>query len=236
MSNTEIRGAASITDEEFLVAYNNSEISNSQMLEQLQTDWTAIGVKLRSEHLRLHRTGERTGGAKGTYTGFTASQLAPEAKIWKATGVIQPKPPRGQSYTPMTAAQYRAATEVNAPAAPATPAPATPAPVPAPAAPVPVPATPATTFSFRAEIFGTAFSFSGEDKDSAFDALFQKLRELNFSKVSITNASNGRNVGIGEIANGGSYKLTKQLTAACALCYPRGTVFRDGVVVIGATN
>ena len=241
MSNN-LRGAGTISDAEFLTAYNNASLSNAEILAQLNTDWTAIGVKLRSVHLQLHRTGNRTGGSKGSFEAFRASELAYEAKLWQESGVIQPKRP---GYEAMTKAEYNAAKgQTPAVAAPA-PAPAT-APKAAPASTAavvaPAPTAPVTSavansaaFKFQAEIFGTTYEFEGANKDDAYDALFRKLRELNFSKVAITNLNSGSAIGINDIVNGGRYKFNKQLTAAtCALCMPAGTVYHDGLVFLGA--
>ena len=80
-------------------------------------------------------------------------------------------------------------------------------------------------FSFKATIFGREYEFSGEDRDAAFDGLFRKLRELNFSKISISNARNGATIGVNDIVNGGEYKFVKQLTAArAALFMPVNTL------------
>ena len=255
-TNTTIRGAASITDAEFLAAFNDSTKTNEAVLAALSTNWTAIGVKLRSTHLGLHTTGTRSSGAKGTYTAHPAKNLAYEAKLWKEFGVIQPKKP---GYSAMTKAEYLqdkarleggsapvAAAVEPAPASISAPVEAAPAAeavhsqvtetaaAPVEAAPVaaavepaavPVEAAPAETFSFIAKIFGTAYEFSGPDRDAAFDGLFRKLRELNFSKVSISDSVSRQTIGVNDIVNGGNYTFSKQLTAArAALLMPIGTL------------
>lgn len=207
---SQIRGASQIDDKEFLKYFNNENLSNEEVLDKLRTDWTAIGVKLRSVRLGLHTTVVREGGKKGTAS--KRDNLPLEAQIWVARGEIQPQAGVYVSLADRIAAgkitvgsdlvvregggvqQAAASTTSATPAAPAAPA--------------------APTFAFTANMFGTEYRISGAGKDAAFHALFEKLRELNFSKVMITNAMTGSVVGIGDIQNGGSYKFTKQLTAA----------------------
>lgn len=122
MSNTALRGASSINDAEFLTAYNDASLTNAQMMEKLSTDWTAIGVKLRSERVRLHTTVTRTGGAKGEHAAKAVKDLAVEALIWQKDGTVQVNPKSGV-YVPMnsaTASAQQPATTAQAPAAAAT--------------------------------------------------------------------------------------------------------------------
>ena len=119
MSNTAIRGASSINDAEFLTAYNDASLTNAQMMEKLSTDWTAVGVKLRSERVRLHTTVTRTGGAKGEHAAKAVKDLAVEALIWQKDGTVQVNPKSGV-YVPMnsaTASAQQPATTAQAPAA-----------------------------------------------------------------------------------------------------------------------
>jgi len=232
MATTNKRGANQIEDGEFLQAYNNPSLTNAQVLETLNTDWTAVGVKLRSERLQLHTTMKRTGAAKGVHLPKEQSEMAPEAIVWLANGTIQPKPVRG-SYEPMTAVP--AGISTTATAAPAPTATATSAPAPAqeqvaaqetapavaeskeevPAAQeAPATTTSTQTYFFEAEILGTTYRFEGPDKDAAHDALYKKLREANFSKVQVSDRTTGRPVGLNEMVSGGKYKFSKQLTAA----------------------
>ena len=215
MSSSSIRGANSISDTEFLTAYNNEAFDNAAVLTALNTDWTAVGVKLRSERVKLHCTVLRTGGKAGTWT--AVDPLPTEARLWKETGAVRQKPERG-AYVPL------ATTAAPAPAASVAVPVASVAPAEAPtAAPTAAPTdAPANTVSFKAEIFGTVYEFEGATLDDALHALFLKLRELNFSKVQITDRSSGRPVGMNEIRSGGTYKFSKQLTAArpCALLDP----------------
>ena len=216
MSSSSIRGANSISDTEFLTAYNNEAFDNAAVLSALNTDWTAIGVKLRSERVKLHCTVTRTGGKAGTWT--AVDPLPTEARLWKETGAVRQKPERG-AYVPLAAASATLAAPVaslSAPPAPVAFVAPTEAPTEAPTA------APAASISFKAEIFDTVYEFEGTTLDDALYALFLKLRELNFSKVQITDRSSGRPVGMNEIHSGGTYKFSKQLTAArpCALLDP----------------
>jgi hypothetical protein len=91
---TQIRGASQISDAEFLTAYNNKAFTtNSQVMDSLSTDWTAVGVKLRSTRVQLHTIVNRTGGKSG---GFVERvDLALEAKIWLKNGSVQTNPKSG---------------------------------------------------------------------------------------------------------------------------------------------
>jgi len=90
MTDTTIRGANQITDAEFLAAYNDTTKTNAQVVEALQCgDWTAVGVKLRSERLQAHLTVERKGAiAKQTMRELSADELHAAAKLWKASGRV----------------------------------------------------------------------------------------------------------------------------------------------------
>lgn len=242
MANS-IRGASQINDSEFLIAYNNKAFTtNSQVMEALNTDWTAVGVKLRSTRVQLHTIVTRTGGKSGGFT--ERADLALEAKIWLKNGTVQTNPKSGPYISLADRIASGAITinpetlEIgNVQAAPAattqqtgsdtTTAPVTQA---APSADT----TQQTTstgmnsgtativqepvnnqaFKFTANIFGQSYEMAGATKEDAMHALFGKLQELNFSKVAITNTRTNQAVGINDIVNGGSYKLAKQLTAA----------------------
>lgn len=213
----EIRGASKITDQEFLVAYNDTTKDNLAVITALRTDWTAVGVKLRSPRVVLHTTVERTGGKGGTFAARPAP-LALEAQIWVRYGTIQQQPANG-SYVPLAerirSGEVAIDGDLNltttAPAA-ATETAAAPLATAAPASTGSQP--PVAGFSFEAEIFSAPYQLSGPTKDDALHALFVKLQDLNFSKVMITNRATGSVVGINDIQNGGRYKLAKQLTAA----------------------
>ena len=225
---TTIRGASQINDVEFLAAYNDKTKTNLQVIEALGTDWTAVGVKLRSARVTLHTTVERTGGKGGNFT-VRGEPLALEAQIWVKRGEVQPQP--NGPYTSLkdridsgkiTVDADLIITAVEAGTAPTTTAAAA-APVasgtsepaattPPTAAEVGSAAPAAEEFAFRAEIFGSSYRLAGPTKEDALHALFVKLQELNFSKVAITEG--GRAIGINDIRSGGSYKLAKQLTAA----------------------
>jgi hypothetical protein len=208
MGKTTIRGASQIGDAEFLKAFNNESLSNEAVLEELRTDWTAVGVKLRSVRLGLHTTVTREGGKKGSPVKKDALPL--EAQIWVKREEIQPQ--QGVYVSLADRIKSGAITvdaDLNIQAAGGqTSGKQTTALSSVPQLPT------EPEFSFVANIFGTEYGISGAGKDAAYQALFEKLRELNFSKVMITSASNGSVIGIGDIQNGGSYRFTKQLTAA----------------------
>ena len=93
MTNS-IRGASQINDSEFLTAYNNKAFTtNSQVMDALSTDWTAVGVKLRSTRVQLHTIVNRTGGKSGGFT--ERAEMALEAKIWLKNGTVQTNPKSG---------------------------------------------------------------------------------------------------------------------------------------------
>jgi hypothetical protein len=223
MSDNNIRGASQIGDAEFLTAYNNKQLDNAGVLAELRTDWTAVGVKLRSPRLTLHTTVNRTGGSKGSFD-VRAEPLAYEAQIWLKNGTIQQQP-QGGGYVSLQDRINSGLITIDADlnvVPVAAPAPTT-APAPTEGQPAlatgPTAATASTQqaapeFAFEAEIFGNNYRMSGPTKDDALHALFVKLQELNFSKVMITNRNTGGTVGINDIQNGGRYKLAKQLTAA----------------------
>ena len=224
---SEIRGASQINDQEFLTAYNDQSKSNLQVIEALNTDWTAVGVKLRSARVGLHTTVNRTGGKGGSFE-IRPEPLSLEAQIWKKHGIVQPQP-----NGPYVTLQERldkglitidgdlnvTAVETAATTATATSAPAE---TTATSAPAETAATTTSTqaeapkveFAFTAEIFGSNYRLAGPTKEDALHALFVKLQELNFSKVAITDRRSGRAIGINDIQAGGEYRLAKQLTAA----------------------
>ena len=219
---SEIRGASQINDQEFLTAYNDQSKSNLQVIEALTTDWTAVGVKLRSARVGLHTTVNRTGGKGGSFE-IRPEPLSLEAQIWKKHGIVQPQP-NGPYVTLQerldkglitidgdlnvtaveTAAAETAAATTAAPAETATPSTSTSTQAEAPK----------VEFAFTAEIFGSNYRLAGPTKEDALHALFVKLQELNFSKVAITDRRSGRAIGINDIQAGGEYRLAKQLTAA----------------------
>jgi hypothetical protein len=90
--------ASGIDNTTFLTKFNNAELSNEQLLITLDTDWSAIQVKLRSERLVLHTTRARLNGKTGTNT--PKDPISKEAEIWLATGVIQENPKQGK-YVPL---------------------------------------------------------------------------------------------------------------------------------------
>ena len=221
---SEIRGASKINDQEFLEAYNNEQLDNAGVIAALSTDWTAVGVKLRSSRVTLHTTVERTGGKGGTFT-KRGEPLALEAQIWIKHNIVQPQPngPYVTLADRLRDGKIAIDGDLNVTEVTATPATTT--------ATTTAETTSGTTtttattssqtetpkpveFAFTAEIFGSNYRLAGATKEDALHALFTKLQELNFSKVSITNRRTGSAVGINDIQNGGEYKLAKQLTAA----------------------
>ena len=216
---SEIRGASKINDQEFLEAYNNEQLDNAGVIAALSTDWTAVGVKLRSGRVTLHTTVERTGGKGGSFT-KRPDPLALEAQIWVKHKIVQPQPngPYVSLADRLSAGKISIDGDLNVTeitAAPVETSTATTTTSGAAAAPVVGSQTAAPAeFAFTAEIFGSNYRLAGATKEDALHALFTKLQELNFSKVSITNRRTGGAVGINDIQNGGEYKLAKQLTAA----------------------
>ena len=221
----EIRGASQINDQEFLTAYNDQSKSNLQVIEALNTDWTAVGVKLRSARVGLHTTVNRTGGKGGTFE-IRPEPLSLEAQIWKKHGIVQPQP-NGPYVTlqerldrglitidgdlNVTAVEAAAQTETTTSTQTTSSSTET-------ASQTATTSTqteaPKVEFAFTAEIFGSNYRLAGPTKEDALHALFVKLQELNFSKVAITDRRSGRAIGINDIQAGGEYRLAKQLTAA----------------------
>lgn len=241
-TTTELRRACHLTDEEFLRVYNNTELDNAAMVAELNTDFANVGVKLRSLRVLLHTTLIRKGGVKGTSIAVDPLEL--EARIWLKDGTIQTQPKGGSymslgerlrkglitidddlnvttvvmvgettSAAPTVTAPIGAETAESDEAYPEKVDIAEELGARAPSASGTAEAID-TEFAFTANIFGSAYRLSGPDKDDALHALFTKLREMNFSKVMITNATNNQVVGINDIENGGSYKLARQPTAA----------------------
>ena len=208
-----IRGASQITDTEFLAAYNDSTMGTAAVLELLETDWSAIGVKLRSTRVKLHTTVVRVGGAKGTVTPIPENELSLEAQLWKKTGEVQPQP-----NGPYVTLEERGGIDNTNPPVPPKADPSK-ASVSndivndKPATVTDKPAAKQDAFAFKAMLFSQDYQFSGPTKADAMHALMLKLQELNFSKVTITNSS-GSTVGINDIVNGGNYRFSKQMTAA----------------------
>lgn len=223
---SEIRGASQINDQEFLTAYNDQSKSNLQVIEALNTDWTAVGVKLRSARVGLHTTVNRTGGKGGSFE-IRPEPLSLEAQIWKKHGIVQPQP-NGPYVTlqerldkglitidgdlNVTAVETAAATTTTT-SAPAETTTSTQTET-ATATTSTQAEAPKVEFAFTAEIFGSNYRLAGPTKEDALHALFVKLQELNFSKVAITDRRSGRAIGINDIQAGGEYRLAKQLTAA----------------------
>lgn len=223
---SEIRGASQINDQEFLTAYNDQSKSNLQVIEALNTDWTAVGVKLRSARVGLHTTVNRTGGKGGSFE-IRPEPLSLEAQIWKKHGIVQPQP-NGPYVTlqerldkglitidgdlNVTAVETAAATSTTT-SAPTETTTSTQTETAATTTSTQAEA-PKVEFAFTAEIFGSNYRLAGPTKEDALHALFVKLQELNFSKVAITDRRSGRAIGINDIQAGGEYRLAKQLTAA----------------------
>ncbi len=226
---SEIRGASQINDQEFLTAYNDQSKSNLQVIEALNTDWTAVGVKLRSARVGLHTTVNRTGGKGGSFE-IRPEPLSLEAQIWKKHGIVQPQP-NGPYVTlqerldkglitidgdlNVTAVETAATTSTTTSTQTETAAATTSTQTETAAATTSTQTeTPKVEFAFTAEIFGSNYRLAGPTKEDALHALFVKLQELNFSKVAITDRRSGRAIGINDIQAGGEYRLAKQLTAA----------------------
>ena len=218
---SEIRGASQINDQEFLTAYNDQSKSNLQVIEALNTDWTAVGVKLRSARVGLHTTVNRTGGKGGSFE-IRPEPLSLEAQIWQKHGIVQPQP-----NGPYVTLQERLdkglitidgdlnVTAVETAATTTTAETTTSAQTETEATTTSTQAeAPKVEFAFTAEIFGSNYRLAGPTKEDALHALFVKLQELNFSKVAITDRRSGRAIGINDIQAGGEYRLAKQLTAA----------------------
>ena len=227
MTNS-IRGASQINDQEFLAAYNDESKTNAQVIEALNSDWTAVGVKLRSARVTLHTTVERTGGKVGTFS-KRSEPLALEAQIWKKYGTVQPQPngPYVSLKERLDAGKIAIDADLNVTEVTAAPTASTTTTATTDTASSPAgvieqagagqqstSGATAEEFAFTAEIFGSNYRLAGDTKDDALHALFVKLQELNFSKVAITDMATGRAIGINDIRSGGCYKLNKQLTAA----------------------
>jgi hypothetical protein len=201
MSN-EKRGAGVISNEEFLAAYNNPKLSNQQVIDKLNCDWSAVSVKLRSKTLTEACTVTRTGGAKGGIEGApVAVAKAPKASTAKAPAAKPVKAAAKPAKAPAKPAKAKtAATETPAktPKAKAAPAAATAA---------------AENVFFNVDIFSTNEVFRGVDIADVRQKFVNRLLALNFSKVQLSDA-NGRSISINEMVAGGRYKASRQLTAA----------------------
>jgi hypothetical protein len=258
------RGTNQITDLEFVNAYNNPALNNTQVVQLLDSDgWIPIGVKLRGERVLAHLVVSRSGAmARQAHSLLPLAALQPAARRWLVTGEVataeQWKDPAyvgaiGDVSEAAVEAAYQRLLEVERDA-----------PVPEPA-PAPAPAADETAgdeelteegtegdpesaeeddseeaadseegsdseegnagaegcesdqaegeVSFIAEIFGQNYKFSGATLEEARHAMFDHLVDMNFSKVAVQTSS-GATIGFSDIAPGGRYKITKQLTAA----------------------
>ena len=224
MSNNNLVSAKNISDVAFLEAFNDVSLSNLAVLEKLNTDWTAIGVKLRSERLRLHTTVDRTGGKAGTFNAKPADALAQEALIWLKDGTIQ-MPPNGGVYVSLadraanpttTTATTAAPSSASAPAAaaPSMASPAMASSTPAPEATSLQAAPAADAVSFQVNIYNVQYTFTGATNEEAQDKVLHKLRELDFSQANFSVSSSRTPISLSGLRNGGSYTVSKQLKAA----------------------
>jgi hypothetical protein len=218
---TEKRSAKDIGDAEFLTAYNNASLTNQQVVDALNADgWTPIGVKLRSEKLRACLTVVRTGAiARDEHHAIAQSELTGAARQWLLDGTIpggsSPSSPRPQSQAAAVTAgdedgdgdgdgDGEGDGEGEIPDAP-----------PASTKQEPGAIVPnEDEFAFHGTLYGVRYKFAGRTKDAAIGALMGKLRELNFSKVQITDAGTAQLIGLNDFVSGGNYSFTKQLTAA----------------------
>jgi hypothetical protein len=228
-----VRAASDITDQEFLTAYNNSELSNNEFTIQLKTTWDIIRVKLRSTRIMLHTLLVRTGGVKGTCTKLESPAL--EAKIWEKNKSIQSQPvgPYITLDEKINKGLITIDDELNI------------IDVKGKLIDILVKDTESskdTTLlatvteetndiskentntevirpvcSFVVTVYGNRMTFTGNTRQEAIDKLINKLIEENFSKVCIQKvSSSGRStvVGIMDLRDGEEYKVTKQATAA----------------------
>lgn len=234
-----IKTAAQINDVAFLEAYNNADLSNAEMLAQLETDWTAIGVKLRSARLKTHLLVERTGGANGTVTKLPKKSIKLEGHVWAAHKTVQPQP-NGQYVTLAERVKAKlikidketfTVTEVNpaeAKTASTTKTTATKSGVQLKSgadhdASVNAETTASngatttaadTAFRFTAKIYGNNHNIEGNTRKLAMQALFEKLQDVGFSKVAVKR--NGSVIDLADVRNGDTITIDRQLTAATA--------------------
>ena len=68
--------AIQATEEEYIVLYNNLELSNAQVMEQLDATWNAVKVKQKyNKTVASKLTVHREGGAAGTHRAMTEDEL-----------------------------------------------------------------------------------------------------------------------------------------------------------------
>jgi hypothetical protein len=223
-----------ISDEEFLLAYNDPTKTNREVVDALRADgWVPIGVKLRSERLNLQLTVKRTGAlSRQEHHPMVGSQITSEGQAW-----LDAHPTYRVSTATTTAAATTPATTTTASPvtnndgdddgdgdgdadAAADVGNAAPASGTDPGIPTKGEADTATAivpdadeWAFQATILDQTFRFAGPTRDDAFHAFFTMLQSKNFSKVMITD-SRGNPVGLNDMMNGGVYKVGRQLTAA----------------------
>jgi hypothetical protein len=209
------RKLTDISSEEFLKAYNDPSLDNKGVVAKLDCgNWSVIGVRLRSEANQLRTTMKREGGMEGTHRPLTKAEIKAKtdggdaARSWLQANAA---PGAGAAASPPDAASSESAGDpAGDPPAPAGDAPTSEA-----AAGGAVGTAEAIgEFVFIAEMSGQKLRFKGPTVTEATNALMAKLREQNYSKIQITKAVGGQTVGMNEIENGGSYRISKQLTAA----------------------
>ena len=234
-----LRTATQINDTEFLAAYNNKDLTNAQILAELNTSWDAIQVKNRSARLKAHQTVERSGGANGTHKALPKKQQRLEAQVWAAHGSVQPQPNGGAYITladrikakkirvtaELVVEEVDASTSKTASTSKAAGSGKRAVDVKSgvdhakdvnartnASAGGAVTTEANAKFAFKAKIYGEEFNFEAPTRKEAMNAMLEKVQEKGFTKVVIKR---GRTmIDLGSVTNGDSISVERQMSAA----------------------
>lgn len=193
-----MRTGSEITNEEFLAAYNDSNLTNQQVVEKLNTSWEVVRKKVRSKAIQEQLVIERTGGAKGTHqvisntatptksTVKSAPSVDTEVKDTSSTTSINVDEEVGSTSTSTTSTDDVYTEEK----------------------------TRNYEFEFTARISGQDFEFGGDSKKEALRKFLIECQELKMKNIIIREEFSGDEVAIKEIEDGEIYIVTDQQSAA----------------------
>jgi hypothetical protein len=231
MPANNLRGAGSIPDREFLLAFNNPKYTNAQVMAALNCSWDAIKVKLRSKRLSEYLIMRREGGANGVWYTLSPDTLSITAETWKrqnaellaeapaieaptGTGPIMDttiQPPVVEATIDTDSIMD---TTIQPPVVEATTDTDSIGLI-MDTAVVEAQPPAVAEVKFFAYLKNERIKFFGPTMDDALNMLFAKLRELNYSKIAISLTSNGSIVGLADMLPDCTYSISKQLSSGC---------------------
>ena len=199
---SELRTGADISNEEFLAAYNNAQLTNQQVIETLNTSWEVVRKKVRSKIIQEQLTVERTGGAKGTHKVIGAATAEPQPTTSTRTA-----PQVDTSTVESTNEEPAKTTDVDAEVGTTSTSTTS-------TDDVYNDDTNSFNFQFTALISGQEFEFGGDTKKEALRKFLIECQELKMKNIIIRDDLTGEEVSIKEIENDGVYRVTDQQSAA----------------------